>query len=223
MKDSEKFNKLSNMNEIQLLAYTLKEHVNSSDYKKLETTVEVALERLPLTKHYRSRLRDAFLKVAAHYKSEKYFYEYAKALRKVLHVAPGNGGVINDQLKSFQFLLDNYGQEYIKNDFEYLEFVIQLFRLKYSKGKYSRKVHAQTEKALFQIESMKVKAPGGAESKHTFQIKQLIEPFTLGFTKEQRKGIVETLSPIMPDLVREWKKIKEEEEKEKEKDKGKDK
>jgi hypothetical protein len=218
MKDTKKFNKLSNMNETQLVSFALKEHMNLPSVEKLETTAEVALERLPKTRHYRSRLRDAFLKLAGHYKAEKYFYEYAKALRKVLHVAPGNGEVINDQTDAFQLLLDSYGQEYIKKDFEYLEFVIQLFRLKYDKGKYSKKVHDQTGKLLSQIKSLKVKVPGGAESKHTFQIKQLLEPFTLGFTKEQRKGIVETLSPIMPDLVREWEKMKEEE-----KDRKKDK
>lgn len=141
-----KLDKLINMNETQLVSFALKEHMNLSDIKKLETTVEVALERLPRTKHYRSRLQDAFLKLAEHYRSEEHYYEYVKALRKVLHVAPSNGGVINDQLQAFQMLLDNYGKKYIKKDFEYLEFVIQLFRLKYSKGRYSKKVH---ENGLF--------------------------------------------------------------------------
>ena len=30
----------------------------------------------------------------------------------------------------------------------------------------------------------------------------------MAFTKEQIKGIIETLSPIMPELVKKWKKIK---------------
>jgi len=104
MKDAKKFKKLSNMNETQLVSYALNEHMNLPGVEKLEITAEVALERLPKTRHYRSRLRDAFLKLAGHYKSGEHYYEYVKALRKVLHVAPGSGEVINDQLKAFQLL-----------------------------------------------------------------------------------------------------------------------
>ena len=185
--------------------------MNQLGVEKLEATAEVALERLPKTKHYRLRLRDAFLKLAEHYKSEKYYYEYVKALRKVLHIAPGNGGVINDQLEAFQLLIDNYGQEYIKKDFEYLEFAVQLLRLKYNKGRYSKKIREQTGKILIQIKPLKVNAPDEAESKHTFQIKQLIAPFTLGLTKKQ----IDEMSEVFLPYIDEW--LKEMEKKDKDK------
>ena len=201
------------MNETQLVSYALRQHMELSGIDKLIPITEVALKRLPFTKHYRALLRDAFLKLADHYSAEKYFYEYIKTLRKTLHVAPGNGGVINDQLKAFQLLIDNYGQEYIKTDFEYLKFAIQLFRLKYDKGNYSKRVREQTEKILSQIKSLKVNAPDEAESKHTFQIKQLIAPFTLGLTKEQIDGIADALVPYIPELIEELERIEKEKDK----------
>lgn len=211
MKDSEKLEILMKMSQTDIVSYMLKQNMNSSDMSKLQATAEVALKRLPKTKHYRSRLKDAFLKLAEHYKSEKYYYEYAKALRQVLHVAPGNGDVINDQLKSFQLLLENYGHDYIKKDFEYLEFVIELLRLKYKGGKYSKRVREQTEKILSQIKILKEKSAEGVESKHTFQIKQLIEPFTLGLDEKQ----IEDMSDIFVQFIDELLAEKERKDKEK--------
>ena len=214
MKDSEKFEILMKMSQTDIVSYMLNQNMNSSDMSKLQATAEVALKRLPKTKHYRSRLKDAFLKLAEHYKSEKYYYEYVKALRQVLHVAPGDVEAINDQINAFQLLLDEYGQDYIKKDFEYLEFVIELLRAKYNKGKYSKKVREQTGKILLEIEPLKSIAPVGAESKHTFQIKQLIAPFTLGLTKEQIDGIVDALVPYIPELIEELERINKDKDKE---------
>ena len=201
------------MSETQLVSYALKQHMDLPGVEKLQATAEVALKRLPNTKHYRSRLKNAFLKMAEYYKSEKHNYEHVKALRKVLHVSPGNCNTINDQLKSFQLLLDEYGQDYIKKDLEYLEFVIQLLRVKYDKGKYSRKVQNQTDKILSQIVILKEKSAEGVESKHTFQIKQLIEPFILGLTKEQIDGIVDAISPNIPDLIKELERLERDKDK----------
>jgi hypothetical protein len=211
MEYPKKIDKLINMSESQLVSYVLKQHMDLPGVEKLQSTAEVALKRLPGTKHYRSKLRDAFLKLAKHYLSEKYYYEYVKALRKVLQVAPGNGEVIHHQLRSFQLLVDNYSKDYIKKDFEYLEFVIHLLRLKYSKGRYSKKVHYQTETILSRIALLKDGATKGAESKHTFQIKQLIDPFTLGLNEMQ----IDEMSDVFVQYVDEW--VKEKEKKDKEK------
>jgi hypothetical protein len=54
----------------------------------------------------------------------------------------------------------------------------------------------------------KVKAPERIESKHTFQIKQLIEPFTLGLTKEQIDGITDAILPYIDEWLEELEKMK---------------
>jgi len=198
--------KLEKMSETQLVSYALRQHMELSGIDKLIPAAEVALSRLPLKKHYRTLLRDAFLKIAEHHKAEKHFYEYVKSVRKVLHLAPGNEKAINDQIDGFYILLSNYGHEYIKKDFEYLEFVIRLLRLKYSKGQYSKKIHLQTQRILDQIQILKALAPEGVESKHTFQIKQLIEPFTLGLTEEQLEEFAEIYLPYMDKWLEEHEK-----------------
>lgn len=201
------------MSETQLMSYALREHMELSSVDKLIPVAEVGMKRLPLTKHYRVLLRDAFLKIAEYHKTEKHYYEYVKSFRKVLHFAPGNETAIYDQLEGLNTLLSSYGQKYIKKDLEYLEFVIQLLRLKYSKGKYSKKIQTETQRLLDQIQALEIKASGGEESKHTFQIKQLIEPFTLGLTKDQIDGIADALSPFIPDLIKELERLESEKKK----------
>ena len=205
--------KLINLSETQLLSFALKENLKHKDYKMLEASADLGIRRFPKTKHYNAKLKRAYLTLADHYKSEKAFYEYTKTLRKALHVAPGNGTIINKQIFALNTLLDNYGQDYIKKDLEYLEFVIQLLRLKYEKGKYSKKVREQTEEILSQIVILKEKSAESVESKHTFQIKQLIEPFTLGLTKEQIDGIVDAISPNIPDLIKELERLERDKDK----------
>ena len=211
--------KLIDLNETQLLSLAIKENLKHKDYKMLEASADLGMKRFPQTKHYNAKLKRAYLTLADHYESQGAYYEYTKALRKALHVAPGNGAIVDKQIFALNLILENYGQDYIKKDLGYLEFVVQLLRLKYNKGKYSKKVLAQANRIFSTIEMLRVKSAEGVESKHTFQIKQLLEPFTLGFTKEQREGIVETLSPIMPDLIKEWEKMQEAKETGKEKDK----
>jgi len=57
---------------------------------------------------------------------------------------------------------------------------------------------------------LKAKALDGIESKHTFQIKQLLEPFTLGLTKEQIDGITDALLPYIDEWLEELERIKNE-------------
>ena len=73
MKDSEKLEILMKISQTDIVSYMLKQSMNAPDIEKLQATAEVALKRLPTTKHYRSRLKDAFLKLAGYYKSEEHY------------------------------------------------------------------------------------------------------------------------------------------------------
>ncbi len=100
-----KIDKFINMTETQLVSYALREHMDLSGVDKLIPTAEMALTRLPLTRHYKFMLRDAFIKIAEHHRSEEHYYEYVKSVRKILHLVPGNGKAVNDQIEGLNLLL----------------------------------------------------------------------------------------------------------------------